>query len=258
MKKIVGIGGGSMGIKKCDLEPQICEILRLSGKEKPHVLDLPHAQRLENQEASGAKAKTFFTSRFFCECEYLTSDQLDDRDLAAKMLEWADVVYEGGGNTLDMIARWKETGFDALLKEAWERGVVLSGISAGANCWFDGCSSDSLKIKYGPDQPLIGMDCLGFVPGFFVPHADEEGRAENIRDILKERGGVGLSFSNCAAIEIVDGAYRVLTSDASRYGFDAYARKTWWLDGVYRVEEIPADGAWREYAPLVKIPEASC
>ena len=80
----------------------------------------------------------------------------------------------------------------------------MCGVSAGANCWFQECSSDSLKIKYGNDQPLIGMECLGLVDGLFVPHCDEPGRLDNVKDLLKSSKQVGLSMSNCTALEIVD------------------------------------------------------
>ena len=91
-----------------------------------------------------------------------------------------------------------------VLREAWENGKVMCGVSAGANCWFKECSSDSLKIKYGEDQPLIGMECLGFVEGLFVPHCNETGRLENARDLLKKSNQIGLLMSNCTALEIVD------------------------------------------------------
>ena len=79
-----------------------------------------------------------------------------------------------------MIKLWKETGFDEVLKKAWLDGKVICGVSAGANCWFNECSSDSLQILYGKDQPLIKVDCIGLVKGLYVPHCDEPGRRENV------------------------------------------------------------------------------
>jgi hypothetical protein len=77
---------------------------------------------------------------------------------------------------------------------------------------------------------LIGVDCLGFVKGLYVPHADEPGREENIKELLeKEPNEIGLLFSNCAALEIVDDAYRVITSnDAQNHGIEkAYGKMTY-------------------------------
>ena len=141
-------------------------------------------------------------------------------------------------STLDMIKLWQETGFDKILRNVWEKGKVMCGVSAGANCWFKECSSDSLQIKYGKDQPLIGVDCIGLVDGLFVPHCDEPGRAENVKDLLKTSSEIGLSISNCAALEIIDDEYRLITSDASNYGFEAYGLKSYWEDGEYVIESI--------------------
>ena len=152
-------------------------------------------------------------------------------------MDWADIIYEGGGNTLDMIELWKNTGFDKILYNAWNEGKVLCGLSAGADCWFEACSSDSLQIKFGPDQPLISMDCLGFLEGFFVPHCDEPGRTETAKEFIKEKDMIGLFLSNCSALEIIDDTYRVIYGTPADKTFKPYAIKAYWQDGKY-VEEI--------------------
>lgn len=79
-----------------------------------------------------------------------------------------DVVYIGGGSTANLLALWRLHGLDAVLREAVEDGVVLAGISAGMNCWYDGSSTDS----FGPLAAL--PDGLGFLPGSACPHYDGE------------------------------------------------------------------------------------
>jgi dipeptidase E len=80
-----------------------------------------------------------------------------------------DVIYIGGGNTANLLAIWRVHGFDAILREAWESGVVLAGSSAGMICWFEAGVTDS----FGPQ--LEGMrDGLGFLPGSACPHYDGE------------------------------------------------------------------------------------
>jgi len=80
-----------------------------------------------------------------------------------------DVIVVGGGNTANMLAVWRVHGFDAILREAWEAGVVLTGWSAGMICWFEAGVTDS----FGPQ--LEGMpDGLGFLPGSACPHYDGE------------------------------------------------------------------------------------
>ena len=146
-----------------------------------------------------------------------------------------------------MIKIWKDTGFDEVLKQSWENGKVMCGVSAGANCWFKECSSDSMKIKYGDDQSLIGLECLGFVDGLFVPHCEKPGRLENAKDLLKTSQQIGLIISCCTALEIVDDQYRLITSDASYHNIQAYGLRSYWENGEYLQEKI--DDSF-EFKPL--------
>ncbi len=244
-KKIVAIGGGENGRLKSDgtktfyeLENQDREIIRLTGKKYPNLLFIAHSQSLESQESYFQVMINIYEKKYNCLCKDLKSDKLTDRKYVKSLINWADIIYEGGGNTLDMIKLWKETGFDDILKSAWENGKVMCGVSAGANCWFKECSSDSLKIKYGSNQPLIKVDCLGFVNGLFIPHCDEPGRLENLKDLLKTSNEIGLAMSNCTALEIIDDKYRLITSDASNHNIKAYGLKAYWKNGEYLQEKI--------------------
>ncbi len=80
-----------------------------------------------------------------------------------------DVIYVGGGNTANMLAIWRVHGLDRALREAWERGAVVGGMSAGANCWFE----DSVTDSFGPTLRALGGG-LGLLPGSFCPHYDGE------------------------------------------------------------------------------------
>jgi len=80
-----------------------------------------------------------------------------------------DVILVGGGSTANMLAVWRVHGFDRILREAWESGVVLTGWSAGMICWFEAGVTDS----FGPE--LAGLrDGLAFLPGSACPHYDGE------------------------------------------------------------------------------------
>ncbi|GAA5049942.1 Type 1 glutamine amidotransferase-like domain-containing protein [Streptomyces similanensis] len=101
-----------------------------------------------------------------------------DADLRARLLG-QDVVYVGGGNTANMLAVWRVHGVDRLLREAYDRGTLLSGISAGANCWMEGSHTDS----FGPLTYL--RDGLGLLPGSVCPHYDSEpGRRASYQDAV--------------------------------------------------------------------------
>ena len=128
-----------------------------------------------------------------------------------------DVIFVGGGNTANMLAIWRVHGFDRILREAWEQGVILSGGSAGMICWFEAGVTDS----FGPQ--LDGMrDGLGFLPGSACPHwDDEELRRPMYRRLIDEEGfppgyaadsGVALHFVGTELIE-------VLSDDDAKSGY---------------------------------------
>jgi peptidase E len=117
-----------------------------------------------------------------------------------------DVLIVTGGNTANMLAIWRVHGFDAVLREAWEGGIVLAGWSAGAICWFESGVTDS----FGPQ--LESMTCLGFLPGSACPHYDgEELRRPRYAELLSEGlqpgvaidDDVGVRFEGTELTEVV-------------------------------------------------------
>src|SRR6185312_7217521 len=89
-----------------------------------------------------------------------------ERPLREIVLE-QDIVYAGGGSMRNLLALWRAHELDTLLVEAWRRGTVLAGLSAGAMCWFGG----GVTRSSGPAAPLAG---LGLLPGSLTVHADGE------------------------------------------------------------------------------------
>ena len=79
-----------------------------------------------------------------------------------------DAILVCGGNTLNMMAIWKAQGVDIALRKAWEKGVILSGGSAGSLCWFEHGTTDSRP------KEITTVDCLGFLKGSHCPHYDSE------------------------------------------------------------------------------------
>ncbi len=117
-----------------------------------------------------------------------------------------DVVYVGGGNTVSLLAVWRAHGVDRALRDAYDGGVVLAGMSAGANCWFEACTTDSFQL--GRADPLA--DGLGFVPGSFTPHYDSEPARRPAVLELVASGALppGFACDDYAAVHLVDGALR--------------------------------------------------
>lgn len=133
-KKIVAIGGGENGRLKSDgtgtmypyeTGPMDMEIIRLTGKKQPNFLLIAHSQPLERQEGYFQTMVDIYGKKFGCHCKDLKSNELTNKEKVKEIIEWADIIYEGGGNTLDMIKLWKETEFDTVLKQAWKDGKVM-------------------------------------------------------------------------------------------------------------------------------------
>ncbi len=107
-----------------------------------------------------------------------------------------DVIVVSGGNTANALAIWRTHGFDAVLREAWESGVVLTGWSAGMLCWFEAGVTDS----FGPQlQPL--RDGLGFLAGSACPHYDSEERRRSVYTRAVANGlPAGVAADDCVAL----------------------------------------------------------
>lgn len=252
-KKIIAIGGGECGritnngykmpyeTKEID-----AEIIRLTEKENPNFLFIGHAQSNEQHENSYFETMcAIYGNIFGCQCKtVLKSDLLyQNKEYIINLLRWADIIYVGGGNTKSMIEIWNKTGFDTLLYEAWINGKVMCGLSAGANCWFNSCSSDSLKIQTNDaSAPMITVECLNLVNAFFTPHCDESdeyaNRLEHMKQALINTDKIGIGISNCCALEIIDNEYRLIRCDASNYGINAYGVKAYYINQKYHLEEI--------------------
>ena len=112
-----------------------------------------------------------------------------------------DVVYVGGGNTAVMLAAWRVHGVDEALRAAWAGGVVLAGMSAGANCWFEACTTDS--FLQGTAEPL--RDGLGLVEGSFTPHyGGEPARRPRLHELVAAGSlPAGIACDDFAAVHVV-------------------------------------------------------
>jgi dipeptidase E len=126
-----------------------------------------------------------------------------------------DVILVSGGNTANALAIWRLHGFDEILREAWQRGVLLTGWSAGMICWFEHGVTDS----FGPE--LAPMDCLGFLPGSACPHYDGEERRRPVYTQLVADGfAAGIAADDDVGVHYVGTELREVVT--SREGATAY------------------------------------
>jgi dipeptidase E len=126
-----------------------------------------------------------------------------------------DVILVGGGNTANALAIWRTHRFDEILREAWGRGILLTGWSAGMICWFEHGVTDS----FGPE--LAPMECLGFLPGSACPHYDgEERRRPVYTELVAEGLPPGVAADDEVALHYIGTELREVVT--SREGAAAY------------------------------------
>ena len=119
-----------------------------------------------------------------------------------------DGIVVSGGNTLNQQAIWKVQGIDLILKEAWDRGIVLGGASAGSLCWFEEGTTDSRP------KEVTKIECLGFLKGSHSPHYDAEAARRPLYHKLIKSGELmpGYACDNDAGIYFEDNEVKRVVS----------------------------------------------
>ena len=163
MRQVIAIGGGGFGRTQASnlIEQYILD--QASNKRSPSICFIPTATG--DLDPYVVNFYSVF-SRLDCKPSHISffKRTIDLEEHIAKQ----DIIFVGGGNTKSMLAVWKEWNLDKILKIAYERGTVMSGVSAGAICWFDRGLTDSWA-----DELKI-MPCMNFISGNCAPHYDEE------------------------------------------------------------------------------------
>jgi len=163
-RAIFAMGGGGFTMEPTN--PLLDDfVLSLTRATEPRVLFLPTASGDTTFQINAFQAR--FADRL-CTREHLSLFNLRDirRPLEEVVLD-QDIIYVGGGSMRNLLAIWQAHGLDRLLVQAWERGTVLAGLSAGAMCWFQG----GVTRSSGPPEPFAG---LGLLDGSLTVHADGE------------------------------------------------------------------------------------
>jgi dipeptidase E len=184
-----------------------------------YVLDLAGGNRLlyvptASREESGRTVYWYDRLRDRATMTHLSFFPWPPSDLRELTLA-QDVILVSGGSTANAIAVWRTHGFDAILREAWAAGVLLTGWSAGMICWFEHGVTDS----FGPE--LATMECLGFLRGSACPHYDgEERRRPVYTELVADGFPAGLAADDDVALHFVGDELRGVVT--SREGATAY------------------------------------
>ena len=194
MRQVIAIGGGGFGrTQESNLIEQY--ILDQTSQVKPNICFIPTATG--DLDPYIVNYYSVF-SKLNCHPSHISffKRTIDLEEHIAKQ----DIIFVGGGNTKSMLAVWKEWGLDTILKKAYDNGIIMSGVSAGAICWFEHGLTDSWASE------LKLMECMNFIPGNCAPHYDEEAeRRPATKKLLVSKeidfmygieGGAALHFIN--------------------------------------------------------------
>jgi peptidase E len=154
--QIVAFGGGGFSMEAGNrlLDDYVLE---LTGAPRPRVCFLPTASG-DADHYIVCFYRAFGASR--CDASHVSlfrEERGEDRSFAERLLE-QDVIYVGGGSVQSLLGTWRAHGIDEILGEAWSRGTVLCGLSAGSLCWF----ADVVSAFNGPPRRVPGLGLLPF------------------------------------------------------------------------------------------------
>jgi len=246
MKKLVIIGGGGIGaLQTLKFDKRI---VKLTKKKHPKALFIPTASG--DPEEYYDMFKLVYGKKLGCKTEalYLLKNPPSKKELRKKILS-ADLIYVGGGNTLMMMKRWHFLGVDKLLREAHNKGVVSSGLSAGGICWFESGHSDSISYYNPKSWKYINVKGLGLIKGIHCPHfngaTNGVKRKKDFQNFMKKYSKMGIAIDNHCAMEFIGDKYKVLSVRKDSNAYKVYKKK-----GKIITEEIPKD---KKYRPIKEL-----
>lgn len=199
-------------------------VLSLTERERPRVCFIPTA----SGDADHYIVRFYRTFAGQCDASHVSLFRRDRSAVEGNIeqhLLAQDVIYVGGGSVVSLLGAWRAHGLDRVLKQAWRRGVVLCGLSAGSLCWF----SEAVTAFHGAPTVVRG---LGLLPHSNCVHYDgEPARREEYRRFVGDGVRPGYAADDGAALHFVHRDLRRVVSSRPR------AR-------AFRVE--PVDGEVRE------------
>jgi len=247
-KTIVAIGGGKIATRQT--LPIDREIIRLSKKKNPSLLFIPTAS--SDSEIYWTQVRKYFGGFLKCKTDVLfLMKEKPSREQIRSKISAADIVYVGGGNTLQMMRIWRRLGVDKLLVAAYKKRTVLAGVSAGSICWFDSGHSDSMSFYNPRKWKYINVKGLGLIPGIHCPHYNGRTggipRRKNFQEMIQKTGGTGIAIDNNCAIEFREGrVFKVLVSKPRAKAYRVFKRQREVVE-----EQIASDSSIRRYSRLI-------
>ncbi|MBE5739914.1 MAG: peptidase E [Clostridiales bacterium] len=221
MKKIIAIGGGELRERTTmKIDEYIAKLAKEhAGENRANALFIPTASH-DYMPYYNTFHKVY-TGVFNIKTDVaLTVFKEPDMEKMRAKFEKADMIYVGGGDTVFMIEHWKQSGLLPLIKEAYERGVIIAGLSAGAICWFSDIYTDS-TAALGEGDKYAMFEGLNWIKGKISPHYNA--RMLDFDKIVCYNLGCAYGIEDDAALVIEDGE---IVGSVSSGG------KAWWIEQV--------------------------
>lgn len=214
-RTLICIGGGELRTKETKtIDAYIArKAFERAGDRRPYALFVPTASH--DSMPYNNSFHRMYTGEFKLKTDVALTvyGEMNYEHIAAKISK-ADVIYIGGGDTLYMLQQWEKTGIIPLLWEAYDRGAILCGLSAGAICWFERMYTDS--ALNGSGEAYRVCRGLGWLDGMISPHYNL--RIADFDKILKQEDGWAYAVEDNAAIEFTNGRFtRTLSSGGAAY-----------------------------------------
>ncbi len=232
MKKIIAIGGGDLRERTTfAIDEYIANLSKAhAGSNRANALFIPTASH-DYMPYYNTFHKVY-TGSFDIKTDVALTvfREVDEERLRAKF-EKADMIYVGGGDTVFMLESWRKTGLLPLIRDAYERGVILAGLSAGAICWFSDIYTDS-AAALGEGDKYAMFKGLNWIDGKISPHY-----GSRMLDFDKI-----VCYNFDCAYGIEDDAALVIEDDAI-VGSLSSGGKAWKIerdDGALKKTEIPS------------------
>jgi peptidase E len=233
---VLAIGG--FGAPRCDqaaMPRLVAHALELSGRPKPRACVL--------NTAMGDDPGTFvrmysWLSGNSARPSHLQLFPMPNVSDPEDLLLSQDVIFVGGGSVANLMAVWRVHGLDRIMRQAWQQGTVLAGVSAGALCWFEGGTTDSFGPELRPFTAGIAM-----LPGSYCPHYSSEPGRRPLYESLVADGSLpaGIACDDGTAAHFAGTALAGIVADRpGAFG--------------YRVEQDGAGGAAETRLPARLLP----
>lgn len=227
---IIGIGGGEIrgwSFKTKDDNQELYqtakidkEIVKLSNKVNPKVLFIGTAYK-ENPFYFNAIKNIYENLNCNVDELLILDKEVDIQEVKEKVFS-SDIIYVGGGNTKFMFDEWKKIDLDKILIEAYEKGIIMAGFSAGCYCYFD--------YNY---ELIEGLKLIHGIVCVHYNEKNEEKRKEFFENI-KSTNLPGIALDNGTAIKYnEDNTYEIVKSIE-----DAKAYQIKYIDNDFEIKEL--------------------